>query len=204
MLPPGCRVRLIRNELQNRVIPNRLGTGQPVACTAGRNAAYYRALDGMTNPTNQAKRPATEPSCAAEGRHAIPIATRGLRHIALRVRNLARARAFYTEVFGMRAVWEPDAQNSDLTTGCDNLALHESGGLPAVFGQEQALDHLGFLVTSRAAVWDAAASLCARGVRVLEEPREHRDGSCSLYCADADGNLIQILFEPTISPLAFR
>jgi len=133
----------------------------------------------------------------------LPIPTRGVRHVALRVRDLPRARAFYCDVFGMQPVWEPDAQNSYLSSGCDNLALHE---VPDVRAPDtpQALDHLGFVVASREAVWAAAENLRARGVTLLKEPREHRDGSCSLYCADPDGNVIQILFEPTISPQTFR
>ena len=133
-----------------------------------------------------------------------PITTCGLRHLALRVHDLARARAFYVEVFGMQPVWEPDAQNAYLSSGCDNLALHEAADLPAGAGEVQALDHLGFIVPSPEAVWAAADQLRMHGVRIVKEPRHHRDGSCSLYCADPDGNLIQILFEPSISRLEFR
>jgi catechol 2,3-dioxygenase-like lactoylglutathione lyase family enzyme len=131
------------------------------------------------------------------------IRTQGLRHVALRVRNLTRSKNFYIEVLGMRPVWEPDAQNSYLSSGCDNLALHEAPALPPPH-PSQPLDHIGFIVSSRQAVWAAAGALRARGVSILHEPREHRDGSCSLYCADPDGNVVQILFEPSISPLAFR
>jgi len=131
------------------------------------------------------------------------IGTRGLRHVALRVRDLPRAKAFYMEVFGMNPVWEPDPQNCYLSSGCDNLALHEALDLPTA-ETGQPLDHIGFIVTSPEAVWEAAAALRARGVNIVRDPRQHRDGSCSLYCADPDGNLIQVLFEPSISPLTFQ
>jgi catechol 2,3-dioxygenase-like lactoylglutathione lyase family enzyme len=141
------------------------------------------------------------------GRPAMPksavIATRGLRHVALRVRDLRRAKAFYSEVFGMDPVWEPDPQNCYLSSGCDNLALHEAADL-SLAAPHQPLDHIGFIVTSADAVWTAAAALEAHGVPIVKEPRQHRDGSCSLYCTDPDGNLIQVLFEPSISPLAFE
>ncbi len=133
----------------------------------------------------------------------LPIATRGLRHVALRVRDVARSKAFYAEVFGMETVWEPDAENCYLSSGCDNLALHQVPAAPAAVG-EQVLDHIGFIVSSPEAVWAAAEQLRARAVPILKEPRRHRDGSCSLYCADPDGTVIQILFEPTISPLNLR
>jgi predicted enzyme related to lactoylglutathione lyase len=36
---------------------------------------------------------------------------------------------------------------------------------------------------------------------IAKEPKQHRDGSYSFYFADPDGNLIQALYEPTISKL---
>ena len=142
----------------------------------------------------------------------LPIATRGLRHVALRVRNLVRSKTFYVELFGMQPVWEPDAQNAYLSSGCDNLALHEVAAdqLPPVPAPRmgapstQALDHIGFIVSTPEAVWAAAEMLRVRHVPILQEPRRHRDGSCSVYCADPDGNVVQILFEPSISPLSVR
>ena len=137
----------------------------------------------------------------------LPIPTRGLRHLALRVSDLQRAKAFYIDVFGMTPVWEPDPHNSYLSSGCDNLALHQAEvadvqpSSPAV---AEHLDHLGFIVPTPGAVWVAAAALRQHGVRIVKEPRQHRDGSCSLYCEDLDGNVIQILFEPTISPQTIR
>src|SRR3970040_2316753 len=49
---------------------------------------------------------------------------RGLRHLALKVTDLARSRKFYEEFFGMQVVWEPDPENVYLSSGRDNLALH--------------------------------------------------------------------------------
>ena len=39
------------------------------------------------------------------------------------------------------------------------------------------------------------------GVRIIKPIKRHRDGSISFYMADPDGNVIQILYEPTISNL---
>jgi catechol 2,3-dioxygenase-like lactoylglutathione lyase family enzyme len=120
------------------------------------------------------------------------VRVRGLRHLALKVRDVAATTRFYADTFGMRVVWQPDRANVYLTSGTDNLALHEErrvepGG---------ALDHLGFLVASAADVHAAAEALRARGVPIAHEPRTHRDGSVSCYCRDPDGNLIQILWLP--------
>lgn len=129
---------------------------------------------------------------AAESR-ALPIASRGLAHLALVVKDLERMRAFYEDVFGMRVVWQPDADNVYLSSGRDNLALHRTADGPPGRG---ALDHLGFLVASPAAVHAAEDALAARGVALLRPARTHRDGSCSLYLEDPDGNVVQVLYTP--------
>jgi catechol 2,3-dioxygenase-like lactoylglutathione lyase family enzyme len=131
----------------------------------------------------------------------LPIAHRGLRHLALRVRDVAAARKFYSDVFGMRPLWEPDAETAYLSSGRDNLALHAHAEAAQGSDAHRALDHLGFLVATPAEVYAAAAAARAAGVRILQEAREHRDGSHSFYIADPDGNVVQILFEPNISPL---
>jgi catechol 2,3-dioxygenase-like lactoylglutathione lyase family enzyme len=122
------------------------------------------------------------------------VRVRGLRHLALKVRDVRAAARFYAECFGMDVVWAPDPQNVYLSTGTDNLALHED---PAA-GPGGALDHLGFLVDTADAVHAAAAALRARGVPIAREPARHRDGSVSCYCRDPDGNLVQILWLPGI------
>ena len=122
------------------------------------------------------------------------VRVRGLRHVALRVRDVARAAAFYTETFGMRVVWAPDADNLYLSSGDDNLALHRD----PTARPEGALDHLGFVVARPEDVHAAAAALRMRNVPLAREPATHRDGSVSCYCRDPDGNLVQILYLPGI------
>ncbi len=119
----------------------------------------------------------------------------GLRHVALNVGDVAAAVAFYTSVFDMRVVWQPDPDNAYLSSGCDNLALHRA----AADTEPGRLDHIGFVVPSPDEVDRAAALLTDRGVPIVKPVRTHRDGSRSLYCEDPDGTLIQILYEPTIS-----
>lgn len=117
---------------------------------------------------------------------------RGLRHLALKVRDVRLATRFYCDTFGMRVVWEPDADNVYLSSGTDNLALHRD----ATARPGGSLDHLGFLVASADDVFAAAEALRARGVPLAHEPRTHRDGSVSCYLRDPDGNLVQILWLP--------
>ncbi len=120
------------------------------------------------------------------------IRVRGLRHLALKVRDVRAAAAFYAETFGMRIVWAPDAEIGYLTSGTDNLALHEDRQV----APGGALDHLGFVVDTPEQVYAAADLLRARRVPLAREPAVHRDGTVSCYCRDPDGNLIQILYLP--------
>ena len=53
------------------------------------------------------------------------IPTLGLKHLALKVTDLKRSQAFYETLFGMQVVWQPDAENVYLSSGGDNLALHQ-------------------------------------------------------------------------------
>ena len=120
------------------------------------------------------------------------VRVRGLRHLALRVRDVPAATRFYAETFGMRVVWAPDPDNVYLSSGSDNLALHaDRGATPG-----GALDHLGFLVATPEDVYAAAEALRARRVPLAHEPAVHRDGSVSCYCRDPDGNLVQVLYLP--------
>jgi catechol 2,3-dioxygenase-like lactoylglutathione lyase family enzyme len=125
------------------------------------------------------------------------ISTGGLRHLALNVTDVAASIQFYSSVFGMQVVWQPDPDNAYLSSGCDNLALHKAAVNKESAGQR--LDHLGFIVNSPEEVDRAADALATRQIPIFKPPRTHRDGSRSLYFADPDGNVIQILYEPTLS-----
>ena len=115
---------------------------------------------------------------------------------------MAEMKAFYVSLLGFRVEWEPDAQNVYLTSGRDNLALHEAAGGQAA-GEEGrgALDHLGLIVASAGLVDEWAAFLESNGVTLDMQPKTHRDGARSLYCYDPDETLVQIIYHP---PLAAR
>lgn len=124
---------------------------------------------------------------------------KGMRHIALKVTDVARSKRFYQEMFGLEAVWEPDSQNVYLSSGGDNIALHEVNKDFAAGAVERQLDHLGFVVDTIERVSELEKDFIARGVTIVHPFKLHRDGSASFYCADPDGIVIQLLYEPTLS-----
>ena len=122
----------------------------------------------------------------------------GLRHVALQVHDLEGCERFYTELLGMRVEWRPDADNVYLTGGADNLALHRSRR-PHAEAALQRLDHIGFMLKriEQVDVWHVF--LKGHGVGILKEPRTHRDGARSFYCADPDGNSVQMIYHPPVA-----
>ena len=126
---------------------------------------------------------------------------RGLRHLALNVKDVAHATDFYQRVFGMTIVWQPDADNAYLSSGCDNLALHRGsvGDRSA-----QSLDHLGFIVPTIEELEAGYRWTQENQLDIARPLRRHRDGSVSYYVRDPDGNVIQIVYEPSISPLTIQ
>jgi len=120
--------------------------------------------------------------------------TKGLRHLALKVRDIKKMRAFY-ELLGFEIEWEPDAENVYLTSGLDNLALHETTE-PIASGS---LDHLGIIVPAPQDVDSWADYLKEKQIELKQQPKTHRDGARSIYLADPEGNVIQIIYHPPIS-----
>jgi catechol 2,3-dioxygenase-like lactoylglutathione lyase family enzyme len=119
----------------------------------------------------------------------------GLHHVALYVKNLEQCAHFYTNLLGMKLVWQPDADNYYLSSGNDNLALHRApeGFNPA---PHQRLDHMGIFLSERDEVDAWHAYLEANGVEIKAKPKDHRDGTRSFYCADPDGNVMQMIYYP--------
>lgn len=130
-----------------------------------------------------------------------PLPVRGLRHLALRVTDLSKSRRFYEGVLGMKPVWAPDPENLYLSLGSDNLALHQIPAGERLAKEGSPLDHFGLIAENEAAVDLIARRMEEAGVPILKPVKRHRDGSYSFYMADPDGNSIQILYEPNISPI---
>ncbi len=126
-----------------------------------------------------------------------PNPTAGAHHIALLIKNFDACAHFYTKLLGMRIDWKPDEDNLYLTSGNDNLALHRA---PSDFmpHKHQRLDHIGFFLNEREDVDTWCEYLKNQGVTIKALPKDHRDGTRSFYCADPDGNVVQLIYYPKL------
>lgn len=126
-----------------------------------------------------------------------PPATSGMRHVALWVSDLKACEHFYCQLLGMEPEWRPDEENIYLTSGNDNLALHVA---PKAFdpGCQQHLDHIGFILNKVEDVDAWHTFLVDNNVKIVKEPKTHRDGARSFYCCDPDGNVVQMIHHPPI------
>jgi catechol 2,3-dioxygenase-like lactoylglutathione lyase family enzyme len=117
----------------------------------------------------------------------------GLRHAALRVRDLPAAEDFFVRVLGYEVGWRPDPENVYLRRAGDDVALHRAD--PGEGGPGM-LDHLGLFVARAEDVdaWEQHLDAC--GARIVARPRTHRDGARSLYVAGPEGLVVQVLHHP--------
>ena len=127
-----------------------------------------------------------------------PPETTGMRHLALYVQDLPACEHFYVELLGMQVEWRPDPGNVYLTSGNDNLALHQAH---ETMDGPQRLDHLGFILQQPADVDAWYDFFLQHDIRMKTKPKTHRDGARSFYCLDPDGNTVQMIFHPPLAIL---
>ena len=116
----------------------------------------------------------------------------GLRHAALRVRDLAAVEDFFVRALGYEVEWRPDDENVYLRRDQDNVALHLA---PDATGPGL-LDHLGIFVARAEDVDAWERWLDAAGAEIVARPRAHRDGARSLYVKGPEGIVVQVLHHP--------
>ena len=134
-------------------------------------------------------------------------------HAAVRVRDIERAKKFYTEVMGFRIVEEDpvhggvfmslghddtvDGNTFDIT----QVALPETASAPPDQGQV-GFAHIAIKVDGHDDLKDAYDHLNSHGVTV-DRLVEHANQR-SMYFADPDGNRLEIYFEFPTSRELFR
>ncbi len=122
----------------------------------------------------------------------------GLRHLALKVKKFDECLFFYTKILGMSIDWKPDDENVYLTNGKDNLALHYDSNVTDN-SNDTRLDHFGIFVKNKEDIDLYLKHMLEHKVKIHKDKKIHRDDSVSFYVEDPDGNVMQILWHPTLS-----
>ena len=126
-----------------------------------------------------------------------PPPTAGMRHVALHVRDMPAAEHFYVQLLGMQVEWRPDPHNLYLTSGNDNLALHQADS--DFDASRQVLDHIGFILRTADDVDTWYDFLSSNNVEMKSRPRTHRDGARSFYCVGPEQVIVQMIYHPPIA-----
>jgi catechol 2,3-dioxygenase-like lactoylglutathione lyase family enzyme len=120
------------------------------------------------------------------------VATFGLTHIALGVRDVPRSSAFYQSVFGCVEVYRQEGLAQLQTPGSrDVLVLEEA---PDRAGRAGGIAHFGFRLTSAADIDRARFEVEAAGGTVREQG-EFVPGEPYLFAVDPDGYEFEIWYE---------
>jgi len=120
-------------------------------------------------------------------------------HVALRVADVERSRAFYTALLGFEVV-EEDPEHGGVFMALEGLShtidlfpVDDPRTVPAQTPGAVGVRHIAFLVDSEQALKDAYETLQASGVPIIRAI-DHVSQK-SIYFQDPDGNLLEIYYE---------
>ena len=120
-------------------------------------------------------------------------------HVALRVADVERSRAFYTTLLGFE-VMEEDPEHGGVFMALEGLShtidlfpVDDARTAPAQTPGAVGVRHVAFLVDSEQALKEAYETLQANGVTIVRAI-DHVSQK-SIYFQDPDGNLLEIYYE---------
>jgi catechol 2,3-dioxygenase-like lactoylglutathione lyase family enzyme len=121
------------------------------------------------------------------------IATEGLTHIHLIVRDLDRSLKFYTGVFGMTERFRDGPHMVFLNTPGSNdlITLNGDPSEAHLAGASGGVGHFGFRLQNLGALDAAIAEIEAAGGKLLSRG-EHAPGVPFAYVSDPDGYVIEL------------
>ncbi len=116
---------------------------------------------------------------------------KNLNHLTLRVKDIAAAQAFYTDVLGMTVNRRLGSTMTFLQCGDSEFVIVKSENPGKSDGKGAGIDHFGFKVNSTAEVDEAAEYLRDQHVTILAGPADRSDGRF-VFFVDPDGNMLEI------------
>jgi catechol 2,3-dioxygenase-like lactoylglutathione lyase family enzyme len=120
------------------------------------------------------------------------IKTYGLTHVALAVRDVDRASAFYRAVFGAVEVYRQDGFVQMQTPGTRDVLVFEQSTMNA--GKSGGIAHFGFRLQDPKDI-DAAARAVTKAGGTIKEQGEFVPGEPYLFATDPEGYEIEIWYE---------
>jgi catechol 2,3-dioxygenase-like lactoylglutathione lyase family enzyme len=120
------------------------------------------------------------------------IETFGLTHVAVAVRDVTRASAFYRQVLGAVEVYKHDGFVQLQTPGARDVLVFEEK--PEQAGKIGGVAHFGFRLRSPGDI-DAAADAVKKAGGTVKEQGEFAPGEPYLFATDPDGYEIEIWYE---------
>jgi catechol 2,3-dioxygenase-like lactoylglutathione lyase family enzyme len=120
------------------------------------------------------------------------IATHGLTHVSLAVRDPDRSLAFYTSVFGIEEYYRDDSSIQAKGPGINDILAFERD--PKHAGKTGGIQHFGFRLVSPDDIDAAVETVIAAGGTLLRRG-EFGPGFPYACVADPDGYEIEIWFE---------
>lgn len=128
---------------------------------------------------------------ARSGARTSPVSTFGLTHLALAVRDPARAFGFYKQVLGMKAVYRGADFIQAQTPGSRDVLVFETG--PGA-GTSGGIAHFGFRLERPADIDRAVAAIESAGGTVTGRG-EFCPGEPYVFFRDLDGYEVEIWYE---------
>jgi len=117
-------------------------------------------------------------------------------HVALKVKDVASSKAFYTETLGFRvAARIPGKEIYFIDIGGTTIELMAGSGDEGEDAQARGFVHLAFEVDDVDATYE---QLCAKGVEFTTPPKSVGDIRLSFF-KDPDGNLLELFKSPTLT-----
>lgn len=120
------------------------------------------------------------------------IKTYGLTHVALAVKDVDRASAFYCSVFGAVEVYRQNGFVQLQTPGARDVIVLEQNAKGA--GKSGGIAHFGFRLQNPRDIGAAARAVQKAGGRIKDQG-EFVPGEPYLFASDPDGYEIEIWFE---------
>jgi catechol 2,3-dioxygenase-like lactoylglutathione lyase family enzyme len=121
------------------------------------------------------------------------IPSRGLTHIALRVRDVERAFRFYESVFGVIKVFEADDFIQAQTPSSWDVLVFETSTAKRGMRSER-IAHFGFRLLDPRDIDAAVATIESAGGKILSRG-EFVPGEPYVFFHDLDGNEVEVWYE---------